>query len=308
MRSDAEAYAPTIEGNKAMVTIVEQPGFGTPQGLVQTSARAYCSRMQTSRFSALTLTTLATLALGLSACAKDNDTTATDSGAKVIEEGVLTICTHLPYEPFEFTEGGEVVGFDIDVLKIAADAEGLETKVVDTPWETIVSGNALEGGDCDVAAGAMTITPEREAVMDFSDPYFEATQALLTKKGSGYDSLDDLAGKRIAVQEGTTGESYVKDNLPKGAKAVSYEDSVLMMEAVNNGKADAGVNDNGLVNYYVEQNSGVEVTTEFKTGEEYGFSVKKDDNPDLLEVINAAIADKDAYDKAHEKWFGTAAK
>lgn len=264
--------------------------------------------MQTSRFSALTLTTLATLALGLSACAKDNDTTATDSGAKVIEEGVLTICTHLPYEPFEFTEGGEVVGFDIDVLKIAADAEGLETKVVDTPWETIVSGNALEGGDCDVAAGAMTITPEREAVMDFSDPYFEATQALLTKKGSGYDSLDDLAGKRIAVQEGTTGESYVKDNLPKGAKAVSYEDSVLMMEAVNNGKADAGVNDNGLVNYYVEQNSGVEVTTEFKTGEEYGFSVKKDDNPDLLEVINAAIADKDAYDKAHEKWFGTAAK
>lgn len=264
--------------------------------------------MQKSRLSALTLSSVAALALSLSACAKDADTTTTESGVKVVEEGVLTICTHLPYEPFEFTEDGEVVGFDIDVLKIAADAEGLETKVVDTPWETIVSGNALEGGDCDVAAGAMTITPEREAVMDFSDPYFEATQALLTKKGSGYASLDDLAGKRIAVQEGTTGETYVKDNLPKGAKAVSYEDSVLMMEAVNNGKADAGVNDNGLVNYYVEQNPGVEVTTEFKTGEEYGFSVKKGDNDELLAAINEAIADKAAYDEAYQKWFGTTAE
>lgn len=262
--------------------------------------------MQTSRL--LTLSVGAVAAIALTGCAKDADTTTTESGVKVVEEGVLTICTHLPYEPFEFTESGEVVGFDIDVLRIAADAEGLDTKVVDTPWETIVSGNALESGDCDVAAGAMTITPERVAVMDFSEPYFEATQALLTRKGSGYSSLEDLAGKRIAVQEGTTGETYVKENLPKGAKAVSYEDSVLMMEAVNNERADAGVNDNGLVNYYVEQNSGVEVTTEFKTGEEYGFSVKQDGNPELLEAINAAIADKDAYDKAYEKWFGAAAE
>lgn len=262
---------------------------------------------RTSRIAALAITAL-TATASLSACAKDNETTTTDSGVKLVEEGVLKICTHLPYEPFEFTEGGEVVGFDIDVLKIAADAEGLDTEIVDTPWETIVSGNALEGGDCDVAAGAMTITPEREEVMDFTEPYFEATQALLTKKGSGFTSLEDLAGKRIAVQEGTTGESYVQDNLPKGAKAVSYEDSVLMMEAVTNGKAAAGVNDNGLVNYYVEQNPSVEVTTEFKTGEEYGFSVKKGGNEELLALINDAINDEEAYDKAYEKWFGAASE
>jgi len=246
------------------------------------------------------------LALGLSACAKEANTTATESGVKVIEEGNLTICTHLPYEPFEFTEGGEVVGYDIDVLKLVADAEGLETNVVDTPWETIVSGQALENGDCDVAAGAMTITPEREKVMDFTDPYFEATQALLTKTGAPYKSLDDLAGKRIAVQEGTTGESYVKENLPQGAKSVSFEDSALMMTAVKTGKADAGVNDNGLVNYFVSQNPDTEVTTEFKTGEQYGFSVKKDGNPELLTAINEVIADKGAIQKAQEKWFGDA--
>lgn len=261
--------------------------------------------MKTSRFTPAAVT-LTAVALSVSACAKDVETTETESGVRLVEEGVLTICTHLPYEPFEFTQGGEVVGFDIDVLKIAADAEGLETEVVDTPWETIVSGNALENGDCDVAAGAMTITPEREAVMDFSEPYFEATQALLTQKGSGYSSLEDLAGKRIAVQEGTTGADYVAENLPDGAKSVSYEDSVLMMEAVNNGQVDAGVNDNGLVNYYVEQNPGVEVTTEFKTGEEYGFSVKKDDNPELLDIINEAINNEEAYNAAYEKWFGAA--
>lgn len=248
--------------------------------------------------------TVAALALAVTGCAKDTSTTTTDSGAKVIDEGTLTICTHLPYEPFEFTKDGEVVGFDIDVLKAVADAEGLETKVIDTPWETIVSGQSLDGADCDVATGAMSIRPEREEVMDFSDPYFEATQALLVQKGSDYADLDDLAGERIGVQEGTTGEEYVNENLPDDAEAVSYEDSVLMMEAVNSGKVAAGVNDNGLVNYYVTQNPDVEVTKEFQTGEQYGFSVKKGGNDELLEAINKVIADEATMAELRKKWFG----
>jgi polar amino acid transport system substrate-binding protein len=245
----------------------------------------------------------AVLTLLAAGCAKDTSTTTTESGLKLIEDGTLTICTHLPYEPFEFTEGGEVVGFDVDVLKIAAESEGLDTSVVDIGWETIVSGEALNTGECDVAAGAMTITPEREAVMDFSDPYFEATQAMMTPTGSGITSLDQLSGKTIAVQDATTGADYVKKNAPDDAKIVTFEDSALMEQAVKTGRADAGVNDNGLLNYFVSQNSDVEVTTEFKTGEEYGFSVKKGSNDELLKVINEAIA-SDAYDEAHAKWFG----
>ena len=245
-------------------------------------------------------------ALTLTGCAKDDSSTTTDSGAKVVSKGHLTICTHLPYAPFEFTQSGDVVGFDIDVLKIAADAEKLKTKVVDTPWDTIVSGEALNTGKCDVAAGAMTIKPEREKVMDFTDPYFEATQALLTKKGSGITSLDQLAGKTIAVQEGTTGEDYVKQHTPAGAKVVSFEDSVLTMQAVKTGKAAAGVNDNGLLYNFVKQNPDVEVTTEFQTGEKYGFSVKKNGNDALLTAVDKGIADKAAYAKAYEKWFGKA--
>ena len=222
-----------------------------------------------------------------------------------ISEGTLTICTHLPYEPFEFTEGGEVVGFDPDVLKVAADAEGWDTEVVDIGWETIVSGEALNTGKCDVSAGAMTITPEREAVMDFTDPYFEATQALMTKTGSGISSLDDLAGKSVSVQDGTTGADYVRENAPEDTKIVTFEDSSLMEQAVKTGKVDAGVNDNGLLNYFVSQNPDVEVTSEFKTNESYGFSVKKDSNDDLVTVINTAIA-SDEYATVYEQWFGTA--
>lgn len=245
------------------------------------------------------------LSLLAAGCAKDDTSTTTESGVKLVEGGTLTICTHLPYEPFEFTEGGEVVGFDPDVLKIAADAEGWDTKVVDISWETIVSGEALNTGQCDVAAGAMTITDEREAVMDFTDPYFEATQALMTKTGSGITSLEDLAGKTIAVQDATTGADYVRENAPKDAKIVTFEDSALMQQAVKTGKADAGVNDNGLLNYFVSQNDDVEVVTEFQTGESYGFSVKKGGNDELLSVINDAIASDD-YDTVYEKWFGSA--
>ncbi|WP_122818250.1 ABC transporter substrate-binding protein [Nocardioides pantholopis] len=247
----------------------------------------------------------AAVVLGASGCAKDDTTTTTESGAELVSEGTLTICTHLPYEPFEFTEDGKVVGFDPDVLTIAADAEGWDTEVVDISWETIVSGEALNTGQCDVAAGAMTITDEREAVMDFTDPYFEATQALMTKTGSGITSLEDLAGKTIAVQDATTGADYVRENAPKDAEIVSFEDSALMQQAVKTGRADAGVNDNGLLNYFVSQNPDVEVVNEFTTNEGYGFSVKKDGNDELLTVINDAIA-SDEYDKVYEQWFGKA--
>ncbi|MDT0184534.1 transporter substrate-binding domain-containing protein [Microbacterium sp. ARD31] len=245
------------------------------------------------------------LALTAAGCAKDDTSTTTESGLKLVKAGTLTICTHLPYEPFEFTEGGEVVGFDVDVLKIAADAEGLETEVIDVAWETITTGEALNTNQCDVAAGAMTITDERTAVMDFTDPYFTATQALMTKTGSGISSLEDLAGKKVAVQDGTTGADYVRENAPEDTEIVSYEDSSLMQQAVLTGKTDAGVNDNGLLNYFVSENPEVEVVTEFETGEEYGFSVKKDGNDDLLTAINDGIASDD-YDSVYEKWFGTA--
>lgn len=255
--------------------------------------------------SIVTVLSAAALALSVAGCAKDDTTSTTESGIELVKEGTLTICTHLPYEPFEFTDGDKVVGFDPAVLELAAKANGLDTEVLDVAWETITTGEALNSGQCDVGAGAMTINAEREAVMDFTDPYFTATQALMTKTGAGITSLDDLAGKKVAVQDGTTGADYTRANSPKDTEVISFEDSSLMQQAVLTGQVAAGVNDNGLLNYFVTQNPEVEVVTEFETNEDYGFSVKKDGNDELLTAINDAIA-SDAYDAVYEEWFGTA--
>ena len=254
-----------------------------------------------------TIAAAAALGLALTACAADTETTALSGGEKLIKKGTLTVCTHLPYKPFQFNKGGEVVGFDVDLMDLVAKKLDVKQEIFDTPFEGIQSGEALNTGKCDAAAAGMTITDERKRVIDFSDPYFDATQALLVKKDSGIKSLDDLAGKSIAVQEGTTGEIYVKEHAPKDTEVRSFEDLALLTAAVKTGQVDAGVNDNGVLFDYVKSNPDTEVATEFNTGEQYGFAVKKDGNDALLKTINEVLQkakDDGTYDKIYKKWFG----
>jgi polar amino acid transport system substrate-binding protein len=256
----------------------------------------------------LTLAASVLMTLPLAACAA-GDTTTVEGGAKIVEEGKLTVCTHLPYKPFEFNRGGEVVGFDIDLMDLVAEDLGLETKVFDTPFEGIQSGQSLNTGQCDVAAAGMTITEERANAIDFSDPYFDATQALLVKKGAGITSMEDLAGKTLAVQVGTTGEIYGEENAPDDTNLRSFEDLALLTAAVKTGQVDAAINDNGVLYDYVKDNPDTEVVTEFDTGEQYGFAVKKNGNDELLQTVNDVLAkakDDGTYDKIYEKWFGKA--
>ena len=152
----------------------------------------------------------------------------------------------------------------------------------------------------------MTITEERDQVIDFSDPYFEATQALLVKKGAGYDSLESLDGKTLGVQVGTTGEEYANENVPDGVEIKVFEDLALLLEAVKSGSIDAAINDNTVLLDYAEQNPDTEMTTEFETGEQYGFGVAQGENADLLDAVNEAFQkahDDGTYDKLFEKYF-----
>ncbi len=244
--------------------------------------------------------------LTLSGCATGGDKVETESGAKLLKPGQLTVCTHLPYKPFQFNRGGKVVGFDVDLMDLVAKRLGVEQRIINTPFEGIQSGQSLNTGECDVAAAGMTITQERSQVLDFSDPYFNATQALLVRKGSGISSLQDLSGKSLAVQEGTTGAIYAEDNAPEGVEIRTFEDLALLTTAVKTGQVDAGINDNGVLYDYVQTNPDTEVATEFNTGEEYGFAVAKDQNDALLRVINDVLAKAKAdgtYDKIYQKWF-----
>ena len=265
------------------------------------------------RTSRLGLAVLASTALLLAGCGGDDEGTGGStaagtegSGIELVNEGQLTTCTHLPYEPFQFERGGEIVGFDVDLVDLVAEDLGVEQKIVDTPFETIQSGEDLNAGKCDLAAAGMTITDVRKQNLDFSDPYFEATQALITKKGSGIDSLEKLKGKKLAVQAATTGEEYATKNA-KDVELVQFEDLGLLLSAVKTGQVDAGINDNGVVYDFAKKNPDTEVTTEFDTGEQYGVGVRKG-NTALLEKVNEVIAtsrEDGSYDKIYETWFGT---
>lgn len=256
--------------------------------------------------SAFAITALATVLAG---CASDTDKVTTDSGVELIKDGKLTVCTHMPYEPFQYQEGGKVVGFDVDLMNLVAEELDLEQDIFDTPFEGIETGQAMSTGKCDIAAAGMTITDERSKVMDFADPYFDATQALLVPAGSDIKSLDDLKGKSLAVQVGTTGQKYATENAPDGVEIRDFEDLALLTQAVKNGQVDAGINDNTVLYDYVSKNPQVEVAAEFDTGEQYGFAVAKDGNDELVEVVNEVLAkakDDGTYDKIYKKYFGDA--
>jgi polar amino acid transport system substrate-binding protein len=229
---------------------------------------------------------------------------ATAGGIPLVQAGQLTTCTGLPYEPFQFERDGKVVGFDVDVVDLVAKELGVTQQIVDTPLDGIQSGADLNAGKCDLAAAGMTITEVREQNFDFSAPYFDATQALVAKKGSGLASAEQLKGKRLAVQNGTTGQRYAEQNAPD-AEIVVFEDLGLLLTAVETGDVDAGINDNGVLYDWVSKKSGFEIVSEFDTNEQYGIGVKTG-NTALLKKINEVLAEAKSngeYSRIYEKWF-----
>ena len=261
---------------------------------------------------ARTAAALAVLLVGVAGC---SSSTAKSSPApldpKVITPASLTVCTDMPYEPFESTKDGEAVGFDIDLVDEVAKRLQVKPVILDTDFDAIQSGDSLNSGACDVAISAMTITGERARVLDFSSPYFNAAQAMVVAKGSGLSSLADLSGKRIGVQGGTTGELYVTDNAPADAVVVPFADAAAMDAAIKAGQVDAAVYDSTVVGDVVARNPKFEVADQYDTGEQYGMAVKKNGSTDLLRTINDVLADLKAdggYDKIYQTWFGSAPK
>ncbi|MFF0740288.1 ABC transporter substrate-binding protein [Streptomyces sp. NPDC004111] len=255
------------------------------------------------------VTALAILTTGCTSTKTAGSGASGGSEVTLVAEGKLKTCTHLPYEPFQFRKGSEVVGFDVDIVDLVAKDLKVTQEIVDTPFEGIQTGEDLNAGKCDLAAAGMTITPVREQNLDFSGPYFDATQALIAKKGSPYTSLASLKGKKLGVQQGTTGETYAKKN-GAGTETVQFEDVALLLAAVKTGQVDAAVNDNGVLFEYVRKNPDLAVTAEFDTGEKYGIGVRTGNTAlrkEIDKVVKAARADG-RYDALYKKWFPAAPK
>ena len=268
----------------------------------------------TFRTRRLLLGTAALLGAGLlaAACGKKQDGPApapAPVASAPAPAKVYVVGTDAAYAPFESqNEKGEIVGFDIDVLKAVAAKAGLEVKFVNTPWEGIF--NALAQGDRDIVVSAVTITDERKQTIDFSDPYFDAQQLIAVRNDSRVKSFADLKKLKVGVQTGTTGDEAVSKLLGKTSTAIKrFESTPLALKELESSGVDAVVADNGVVVHYVANNPGGNFKTvadaEF-VPEQYGIAVKKG-NTELLGKINKGLADIRAdgtYTKIYTQYFG----
>ena len=257
------------------------------------------------------LASVAALTLIVSACGgsdSSSDTTVASGGElELVKAGSLTVCSDAPYEPFEFQdENGEWTGFDMDVVRAIAEDNGLELEVSVQPFDGIWLAPAA--GKCDMVASSMTITEEREAAADFTQSYFDAFQSLLVRKDDAakYNSLDALAGKTIAVQTGTTGESFANANKPEGATIQSFDEASAMFLALESGQVDAVLQDYLINKERADKQGTSAVSVKFEdTPEQYGFAVKTGDKA-LLDILNKGIDDLKAsgdYKTIYDKYF-----
>ena len=246
--------------------------------------------------------------------AATEDTAAAEEGTVdvaslgLIEDGKLTVCTDAPYPSFEFQDETtkEWTGFDMDVVReIAAGiGSGLELAVTVQPFDGIWL--APKAGTCDMVASAMTITEERKANALFTDGYFDADQSLLVRAEDkdALTSLEALAGKTIAVQTGTTGESYAQENA-KDSTLKSFDESAAMFLALESGDVDAILQDLPVNAERALKDDKTALTASFSTGEQYGFAVSQD-NTALADALNAGIAEikeNGKYDEIYAKYF-----
>ncbi len=276
---------------------------------------------------------LALVALVASACAKKTTSTTVPPGTTgttgptgattgptgttgtpvpqftTLESGKLIVGSCLDYKPFEFTsqQSGELTGFDVEMIDAIAQRLGVEVKWVKANFNTIFT--ALAANKFDAVAAASTITPERQQVVDFSDPYFNARQSLTvnTTKTPDIATTDDLkSGDVIGVQRGTTGAKWAQENLvPNGIVLRTYVNAPDAFTDLEIGRIVGVINDEGSSLAEAANRQGLKVVHAIDTGEHYGFAVSKD-NPQLLAAMNdalAAVIADGTYSKIFQKWF-----
>ena len=241
--------------------------------------------------------------------AQTTDDTTEEASYTLVKEGVLTNVAELGFAPFEYIdEDGVTVGFDVDLSNAIADKLGLTCEwLPNQAFDTLVPTIA-QGGKADISIAGMTIDDTRLEEVDFSDPYLNSNQGIVALAGSGETSETlDAEGVQVACQTGTTGNSWIEENLPN-ATCVPLADVTAGMMGVSTGLYKAMVIDLPVAqNMIAESFSDLEVVEEIPPGEQYGIAVSYD-NPGLKAAINDALAqieEDGTMDEIKQKWFGT---
>ncbi|WP_318505746.1 transporter substrate-binding domain-containing protein [Bacillus sp. T3] len=251
------------------------------------------------------LSLLLILSLFIAACGgkEEKATDTKEETAKVYKVGV-----DVTYPPFEFKDGNEYKGIDIDLINAIAKNQGFKIELSPMDFGGIIP--AMQANQLDVAIAGMSITDERKKIVDFSEPYFDAGLTVIVKKdNTEIKSVDDLKGKTVAVKKGTTGAKYATDNATKlDIKVVQFNDSPAMFQEVSNGNADALIEDYPVISYAIaQQDLGLKIVGDRLNGDQYGIAVLKGKNADLLEKINKGLAElkeDGTYDEIVKTYLG----
>jgi ABC-type amino acid transport substrate-binding protein len=256
-----------------------------------------------SRRSFLAAAAVSAAALALTACGGSASTASSAAASSVaasseaastsaaagelttVEAGKLTMATNATFPPYEMTtDSGEFEGIDIDTAKAIADKLGLELQIDDMDFDAALL--SVQQGKADIAMAGVTVTDERKAVMDFSDSYATGIQSIIVPNDSDIASPDDLAGKKIGTQRGTTGYIYCSDDFGDDA-VVAYDNGLTAVQALNNGQVDAVVIDNAPAKEYVAANPGLKVLDTSYAEEDYAIGMAKGSS--LEAAVNAAL-------------------
>ena len=232
--------------------------------------------------------------LSLTACGK-TETTVTDSTAKTatsltVEEGKLTMATNASFPPYEYYDGDNIVGIDAEIAGLIANKLGLELEIADVEFSSIIPG--VQSNKYDMGMAGMTVTDERKEMVNFSDSYAKGVQVVIVKEGSNIASIDDLNGKKIGVQESTTGDIYASSSPEDGGfgeeNVTKYASGNLAVEGLKAGKVDCVIIDNEPAKAYVAANEGLKILDTHYADEDYAISFNKN-NTELQKKVNEAL-------------------
>ena len=202
-----------------------------------------------------------------------------------VETGKLTMATNATFPPYEMTtDSGELEGIDVDTAKAIAEKLGLELQIDDMDFDAALL--SVQQGKADIVMAGVTVTDERKAVMDFSDSYATGIQSIIVPNDSDIASPDDLAGKKIGTQRGTTGYIYCSDDFGEDS-VVAYDSGLTAVQALNNGQVDAVVIDNAPATEYVAANPGLKVLDTSYAEEDYAIGMAT--GSALEDAVNKAL-------------------
>ena len=254
-----------------------------------------------NRRSFLAAAGLTAAALALTACGGSASSTASSTASSAasseaastspaaelttVEAGQLTMATNAAFPPYEMTtDAGDFEGIDIETAQAIADKLGLELQIDDMDFDAALL--SVQQGKADIVMAGVTVTDERKAVMDFSDSYATGIQSIIVPEGSDIASPDDLAGKKIGTQRGTTGYIYCSDDFGD-ENVVAYDDGLTAVQALNNGQVDAVVIDNAPAKEFIAANPGLKILDTSYAEEDYAIGMAK--NSPLEDAVNSVL-------------------